>query len=53
LSEVNARYVKYADLLARSQKRYGEYLEKQKDVSELLTLISNVERTFDPVSWLC
>jgi len=50
LWEVNARYVTYADLLTRAQKSYGEYLEKQKDVSELLTLINNVERTFDPVS---
>lgn len=50
LSEVNARYVTYADLLTRAQKSYGEYLEKQKDVSELLTLINDVGRTFEPTS---
>ncbi len=49
LSQVNARYVTYGDLLTRAQKSYGEYLEKQKGVSELLTLIDRVGGNFDEI----
>lgn len=50
LWEVNARYVTYADLITRAQKSYGEYLEKQKDVSKLLSLIDGVKHDFESAS---
>lgn len=48
LWEVNARYVTYGDLITRAQKSYGEYLEKQKEVSQLLSLIDKVDQDFKP-----
>lgn len=48
LWEVNARYVTYGDLITRAQKSYGEYLEKQKEVSQLISLIDRVEQDFKP-----
>lgn len=42
LKEHNARYVLYDQLIAESLESYGEYLEREREISEIIDIIENV-----------
>ena len=48
LSEMNARYITYDQLILEAQRSYSEYLEREKQVSELIEIFEELDADFVP-----
>ena len=48
LAEIAARYITYDQLILEAQRSYSEYLEKEKEVSELIEIVEGLDVDFAP-----
>ena len=48
LWEMGARYVTYDQLILEAQRSYSEYLEREKEVSELIEIVEGLDVDFAP-----
>ena len=48
LLEMGARYITYEQLILEAQRSYSEYLEKEKEVSELIEIVEGLDDDFAP-----
>ena len=46
LATINARYITYDQLVLEAERSYGEYLEKDKKISELIQIVDGLDADF-------
>ena len=46
LATINARYITYDQLVLEAERSYGEYLEKDKKISELIEIVDGLDADF-------
>ena len=48
LASIHARYITYDQLVLEAERSYKEYLEKDKEISELIEIVDGLDEDFAP-----